>query len=118
MDELFDFLVIIAERLGRAHIAYMLGGSVAFSVYVQPRMTRDVDFVIEIEDSQVDRFDLQLGDVRNLILSEHTLDWPYIVRWAQNMNRPRSEQSDSWQLRRLGLDRTGMLTTTSSRCAR
>ena len=170
MDELFDFLVLIAERLERAHIPYMLSGSVALSVYAQPRMTRDVDFVIEIVEAQVDQFvelfeadcyidresvleavrtrgmfniiheawivkadfvvrkdqpyrrtefgrrrtvsvggraffivtaedlllskllwaqtsrsELQLGDVRNLILSEKTLDWAYIEPWAQKL---------------------------------
>ena len=170
VDELFEFLVLIAERLDRAHIPYMLSGSVALSMYAQPRMTRDVDFVIDIEEAQVDEFidlfagdcyidresvleavrargmfniiheawiikadfvvrkdqpyrktefdrrrtvsiggkafsvvtaedlllskllwamtsrsDLQLGDVRNLILSERGLDWAYIERWAQKL---------------------------------
>jgi hypothetical protein len=170
VDELFDFLVLIAERLDRGNIPYMLSGSVALSMYAQPRMTRDVDFVIEIEEAQVDKFvelfeadcyidresvleaaqtrgmfniihetwvikadfvvrkdqpyrktefdrrrtvsiggktfsivtaedlllskllwaktsqsDLQLGDVRNLILSDKALDWPYVRRWAQKL---------------------------------
>ena len=170
MDELFEFLVLIAERLDRANIPYMLSGSVALSTYAQPRMTRDIDFVIEIDEAQVDKFvelfeadcyidresvleaarapgmfniiheawiikadfvvrkdepyrktefdrrrtvsiggkafsivtaedlllskllwaktsrsDLQLGDVRNLILSEKDLDWPYIERWAEKL---------------------------------
>jgi hypothetical protein len=29
--------------------------------------------------------DLQLGDVRNLIVSDESLDWPYIERWAQKL---------------------------------
>jgi hypothetical protein len=167
VDELFDFLVPITERLDRARIPYMLSGSVALSLYAQPRMTRDVDLVIEIEEAQVDQFvelfeadcyldresvldavrargmfniiheawivkadfvvrkdqpyrktefgrrrtvsvggkafsivtaedlllskllwaktsrsELQLDDVRNLILSEKMLDWPYIERWV------------------------------------
>ena len=56
MDELFEFLVLSAERLDQAHIPYMLSGSVALSMYAQPRMTRDVDFVIEITEGQVDAF--------------------------------------------------------------
>lgn len=182
MDELFEFMALIAERLGRADIPYMLSGSVALSLYAEPRMTRDVDFVIDIEEAQVDEFvqlfeadcyidresvleaartrgmfniiheawiikadfvvrkdqpyrktefdrrrtmsiggkafsvvtaedlllskllwaktsqsNLQLGDVRNLILSEKALDWPYIERWAQKLgvvdllNQVRSE---------------------------
>jgi len=170
VDELFEFLVLIAERLDQAQIPYMLSGSVALSMYAQPRMTRDIDFVVDIEEGQVDKFvelfkedcyidresvleavrtrgmfnviheawvvkadfvvrkdqpyrktefdrrrtvsvggkkfsvvtaedlllsklywaktsrsELQLGDVKNLILSERNLDWPYIQRWAQKL---------------------------------
>jgi len=35
--------------------------------------------------AKTSRSELQLGDVRNLILSEKTLDWPYIERWAQKL---------------------------------
>ena len=56
MDELFEFLVLIAERLDRVQIPYMLSGSVALSMYAQPRMTRDIDFVVDIEEGQVDKF--------------------------------------------------------------
>ena len=56
VDELFEFLVLSAQRLDQAHIPYMLSGSVALSMYAQPRMTRDVDFVIEITERQVDAF--------------------------------------------------------------
>ena len=56
MDELFEFLVLVAERLDRAQIPYMLSGSVALSMYAQPRMTRDIDFVVDIEEGQVDKF--------------------------------------------------------------
>jgi len=56
VDELFEFLVLIAERLDQAQIPYMLSGSVALSMYAQPRMTRDIDFVVDIERGQVDKF--------------------------------------------------------------
>ena len=35
-------------RLERASIDYMLTGSIALSYYAQPRMTRDIDLVIEL----------------------------------------------------------------------
>lgn len=35
--------------------------------------------------AKTSRSELQLGDVRNLILSERNLDWPYIERWAQKL---------------------------------
>lgn len=37
-------------RLDRAGIAYMLTGSVALSYYAEPRMTRDIDLVVELAD--------------------------------------------------------------------
>ena len=38
------------SRLEGAGIAYMLTGSVALSYYAEPRMTRDVDLVVELSD--------------------------------------------------------------------
>jgi len=35
------------SRLERADIAYMLTGSLALSYYAEPRMTRDIDLVVE-----------------------------------------------------------------------
>jgi hypothetical protein len=48
MDEQSLFLLEIAERLGGAGIPYMLTGSVALAIYAAPRMTRDIDIVIDI----------------------------------------------------------------------
>lgn len=47
MNEQLDFLHSIADRFESAGIPYMLTGSLAMSVYTQPRMTRDVDLVVE-----------------------------------------------------------------------
>ena len=46
-----DVLKDVCERLERVGIAYMLTGSMAMNYYAQPRMTRDIDFVIEVEQS-------------------------------------------------------------------
>ena len=56
MDEQLEFLKTIARRLSEASIPYMVSGSVAMSVYAQPRMTRDIDIVIDLPPSKVDRF--------------------------------------------------------------
>jgi hypothetical protein len=50
-------------------------------------------FIVTAEDlllskllwAKPNRSELQLGDVRNLIRSERSLDWPYIERWAQTL---------------------------------
>lgn len=54
MHEL-DILKIVLERLNNAGIEYMLTGSIALNYYVQPRMTRDVDIVINITEAGVDK---------------------------------------------------------------
>lgn len=52
----------ITQHLERVGIAYMLSGSVALSYYAQPRMTRDIDLVMEIHSSDVSRLGQELGD--------------------------------------------------------
>jgi len=43
-----DVVCDISKRLERAGVDYMLTGSVAMNYYAQPRMTRDIDFVLEL----------------------------------------------------------------------
>lgn len=53
-DEL-GVLKLVAARLEAAGIAYMLTGSVALAYYSEPRMTRDIDLVVELEASDAAR---------------------------------------------------------------
>ncbi len=53
MDEQLKFLLIIAERLDGASIPYMVTGSLALAVYATPRMTREIDLVVEIGGGDV-----------------------------------------------------------------
>ena len=55
MDEQFEFLRSIVHRLGAAEIPYMLTGSLALAIWARPRMTRDVDVVIEANHAAVQR---------------------------------------------------------------
>jgi hypothetical protein len=55
LNEQLEFLRLIADRLDGADIPYMLTGSMAMSVYAPPRMTRDLDFVIECQASDAHR---------------------------------------------------------------
>lgn len=54
MAEQLDFAKSIARRLDEAEIPYMWTGSFALSLYAQPRMTRDLDLVVELRDGDVD----------------------------------------------------------------
>lgn len=44
-----DVLRDAVARLDRAGVRYMLTGSIALSYYAEPRMTRDIDLVVELE---------------------------------------------------------------------
>jgi hypothetical protein len=48
LTEELEVLRIVAERLEPAGIPYMLTGSMAANYYAVPRMTRDIDLVVEL----------------------------------------------------------------------
>jgi hypothetical protein len=48
------FLQYILEFLNGKGVPYMLSGSVAMSIYVLPRATRDFDFVVHLQPKDVD----------------------------------------------------------------
>jgi predicted nucleotidyltransferase len=50
----FDVIRDVTSRLTKVGIPYMLTGSLAMNFYSQPRMTRDIDFVIEAHAKDVD----------------------------------------------------------------
>ena len=51
----------VCARLDVANIAYMLTGSLAMSYYARPRMTRDIDLVVALEESQARKLADVLG---------------------------------------------------------
>lgn len=48
-------LKIVIKRLESAGIHYMVSGSIAANFYTVPRMTRDVDIVIEVEEADAEK---------------------------------------------------------------
>ncbi len=55
MDEQLEFMKLIALRLSSAGISYMITGSMAMAIYSMPRMTRDIDLVVEVTPTDVDK---------------------------------------------------------------
>ncbi len=53
---MLKFLRKVVEKLCNLDIEYMLSGSVAMNFYGQPRMTRHIDIVIPIKETQIRRF--------------------------------------------------------------
>lgn len=48
-NEVLQFIGLIDQRLSEAGVPYMMTGSMAMAFYAVPRMTRDVDIVIECD---------------------------------------------------------------------
>ncbi|HRG48822.1 MAG TPA: hypothetical protein PLG41_21630 [Leptospiraceae bacterium] len=46
----------VIQKLNKSSIDYMLTGSLALSLYTEPRMTRDIDIVISIENLRSSHF--------------------------------------------------------------
>jgi hypothetical protein len=55
MDEQLEFIKLIASRLDSIGIPYMMTGSMAMAIYSIPRMTRDIDLVVEVHPDDVDK---------------------------------------------------------------
>lgn len=55
MTEELEVLTTLTGRLESAGIAYMVTGSIAMNYYAVPRMTRDIDVVVELAAADADR---------------------------------------------------------------
>jgi hypothetical protein len=53
LDQL-DIVDDVSRRLEKLGIAYMVTGSMAMNCYAEPRMTRDIDIVIELDPEGID----------------------------------------------------------------
>ena len=51
-----DILKDVAGKLSSINVSYMLTGSLAMMYYAQPRMTRDIDIVVELNKLQIESF--------------------------------------------------------------
>jgi hypothetical protein len=49
-----DFFKKIIDYFNTYHIPYMLSGSIAMSIYIIPRATKDIDFVIHLQPQDID----------------------------------------------------------------
>lgn len=56
MSEEVEVLKTVCKKLEMAHLPYMLTGSFAANFYATPRMTRDIDIVIEVLAADIDPF--------------------------------------------------------------
>jgi hypothetical protein len=77
-DEL-DILKSVTARLEAAGISYMVTGSMATNFYATPRMTRDIDLVVELEEADVER-------VATLFQDEYYIDREMVRQAVRNQS--------------------------------
>ncbi len=103
MSEELEVLRIVTLRLKKANIPYMISGSIAGNYYTIPRMTRDIDIVVELSQPDIDRFlelfqeDFYLDEkiikkeilkqgMFNLIHNQYVIKVDFIVRKSSAYN--------------------------------
>lgn len=62
MNDQLSVLKLVTGRLDDAGIPYMLTGSIAAGHYGSPRMTRDIDLVVDLQEDDADRVATMFGD--------------------------------------------------------
>ena len=60
LDQL-SVLKVVADRLAHAGVRYMITGSIAAGHYGRPRMTRDIDIVVEVRPEDAHRLVTAVG---------------------------------------------------------
>ncbi len=101
MNEELEILFEVVDRFDKLGLTYMVTGSIAMAFYATPRMTRDIDIVINLAGADADSFysefsaeyyldkasesELQLRDVKLLLQSVEDLDSEYLRDWATKL---------------------------------
>jgi hypothetical protein len=62
MNDEITVLCDVVDRLDNAGIPYMLTGSYAMAFYTLPRMTRDIDIIIEISSPEAEKLNTAFSD--------------------------------------------------------
>jgi hypothetical protein len=111
-DEL-SVLKLVAARLEAAGLAYMVTGSVALSLYAEPRMTRAVDLVLELQPSDTGRlaivfateFDVDADRIREAIAQRSTFNAIHttaVVKLDIIVRKAGAYREEEFRRRRLG----------------
>jgi len=70
---LYELIKRVCNTLNNNNIPYMISGSIAQNIYAVPRLTNDIDIVIELSKKQIDDFVLLFPDTyieKNTIVEE------------------------------------------------
>lgn len=53
---ILNLLQRVCRSLNDSNIPYMISGSIALNIYSIPRMTRDIDIVVELKEDKIEEF--------------------------------------------------------------
>jgi predicted nucleotidyltransferase len=59
-----EFFTEVLKILEKLHIPYMISGSVGSMLYGEPRMTNDIDIVVELKEEKIEDFLNQLDEMQ------------------------------------------------------
>ena len=87
MLEELEVLKIVSERLEAAQLSFMLTGSFAMAYYGKPRMTRDPDIVVSLNEEDVNGlvatlvpdFYIDADSVRSAVVSQRLFNLMHLV---------------------------------------
>jgi hypothetical protein len=87
MLEELEVLRVVSERLEQALIPFMLTGSFAMAYYGKPRMTRDLDIVVALDEDDVNGivaalspdFYIDADSVRSAVLSQRLFNLMHLA---------------------------------------
>jgi hypothetical protein len=82
-DEALDVTMQVTQVLDRLRVPYVIGGSIASSIYGPPRSTQDVDVVADLWDEQVPAFIAALQS--DFYLDEAAIREAVRRRWSFNV---------------------------------
>lgn len=57
-----EVLKIVIKKLDSTDIRYMVSGSIAANFYTTPRMTRDIDIIIDVEEKDAEKLSSLFSD--------------------------------------------------------
>lgn len=115
MTEELEVLKDVCFKLEKNNIPYMLTGSFAANFYALPRMTRDIDIIIEIQSNDVDKIcrvfqnsfyiekdsimeAIQYQNMFNIIHNELSLKIDFIIRKSEKYREIEFQRKKRMQL--------------------
>jgi hypothetical protein len=86
-----DLITIFVNRLNKVKVRYMATGSVACTIYGEPRLTHDIDLVVELNPQDISGILRLSSDLLNLdFIQKGTRDYRLTEEWQRAVEMART----------------------------